>query len=1633
TSEELQVLFTQRQEQFLLNVEGILRNQLSPLIEQGVLHEGYIVSQIAKVGSVLSQIDFDFTHLEYLESSLTVPVILRSGVERRAVIRARRFDNEAALPNEYEQLIDSIVAGDYVLDVFSENLLAGHPKVRTVLGDAVDEAFPLQAREKFFDIIKIFGISTGELLLERYTIDELVPLLLESPSYAELENIRDLAPTVQVVIELLLFDFEGFLDLAYKIAQNDDDEESTEYIVQLADTIRQLSDRKLGRNRLPDFVIEPANLGDLNRWFGEPYPRTFSREQWEDAIEVPEHLYFVKARDPQGNILGLMTTSSMPAVNVVYINFLEVSSNTRGVGVGKELIQELARRNPTATILLDTDDGDAYSFYEKLGFNTLPREKERAFDLLPLKAGAVYLELTPEAGQELIGITAAKQKETALNASDVAVRIPQLEEMNKTESIERFGKVMTKFGKLSDEDRIFVISKMVSYLGLTIEQAIQQFAQISLEESNFYNTLQGIYDSMVDEYIAGFDTQQDIALAVVQLDYNAIPDAIPFFDDSFLVPELDMYRRIYSRLQETRTALGEDLQSRFDTDYSFNGTVAQSIPLLSNVRKVLQRHGIFYDIEVLAPDDPRIAEKAMVLIDNTLYVNQTIRVSDFIFYLSHEMSHILDGERSARQRDKENIQFMHLIAGYLLDAAGHTDDPQKQKYLKILANQLEYRASQYEFNVITATLQSTDEGKSYLARNNLPMLQGVSNDYLHALSVVGLATVNRYPHLDSPMMRAAQELGSQVRQLVDDDQLDITAFVRNLKRNVVATVLQTAIAAAQIRPDRVDALLSEWVAVQQSRVFWQTGDASVPPMIAEFIDRSTAELGYVDIRNIQQAVSRTLRQSSDDAYKTELEKQVVQWVRSLLRENISPAEGVTQLQDIIQQKCANCLGFSKLFDAVSTQFGLNVTKTVMDFSVEGHKELHAANIVRYSDGTTELIEVVDSNHLYTSGQNVAFNGIVVRKLSDDKWNYAVISLDELASSKHGTIKGLARKTVDAFSYIMRAAAIMENGSVEQALSPMLKAYELNPDVPYIAFNTAQLAFIHWLENQRQDIPEAEVIQKMRNFYEEYRLFAFSETPWQYFYESLDLFEQRLILVNSISSVGGGGDGRIPPYRRKVEPVNPAEKLPAKLPPKEPEYTKKEPPEEDEQPEKTSGRTPKAPVPASSLWTTLNIMAAQNQAGLLMQKATPNPAKGIEAYRMNQLVANMPGLALSTAAQMIKTGSQVEALIQQQNYARAQQMLMGLDPHFAERIMIEFPWVLVFMLELYPEWWRGKELRQIAKEARLDTEREEQMRLQLTSVQAVSPLTDNDPFRRPQGQNPLWAMISSDNTRTVIDGLSERGNITPEQYRALFDVTVNDASSLETLLDAHRTVLFGKRDEIPTDDGLFVQDGYLLGSGFGTPPADMDTQLYASFLTTVMEQHPEEVMALVHSAGDEAFLERLGGSYGISAQSALSRSRGALSVVADELFQSIDDFDLADGVRAAITANTMVPVLEALFSSNFVRPELQDIAASIYELNILNAEERAVLEYINKFYVDGDELTLPFEDAVSLMADIVAEYPFIGEKIVVLATRLKRVDPGKLLYALLAVQKNTAVFDDFGSKPAVPFKLTSFSPLIDQAM
>ncbi len=420
-----------------------------------------------------------------------------------------------------------------------------------------------------------------------------------------------------------------------------------------------------------------------------------------------------------------------------------------------------------------------------------------------------------------------------------------------------------------------------------------------------------------------------------------------------------------------------------------------------------------------------------------------------------------------------------------------------------------------------------------------------------------------------------------------------------------------------------------------------------------------------------------------------------------------------------------------------------------------------------------------------------------------------------------------------------------------------------------------------------------------------------------------------------------------------------------------------------------------------------------EVALSSVKSVPQQSRtmdGLKSYRIQNLVAD--GISFQSARQLINVSSIIEADIRNGQFGQAEEKLMGLHPDFATKVMLQNPWIMVFMLELMPEWWKGQELLELAKKARISEAVREMVRKQIKTVTSTTEVSDKNPFRKKSDTDILWRIL---NKKRLFDSLEQKfrdGDITESQYREVYNsLIVGDLVSLDRLSANQKQLLFGKRDEIPIVNGIKIENGLIKGEVFVGASFRPDGEGYRRFLKNLLAEHPREVSVLI----DESyplFKDELSAKTGISIGLNLNESRGGLAVVAEELFKS----DINDETVGFISDNILrTEMLEAIFTSNMERSSISDSIDNVLKEVDFEVGEQVVLGFFKKYYVQGDESTDRFRQSLKLVQKFMRQSDRFKEDITNIAIKLCKVDRGNFLYALMRLAPKSG----FGSGFRLP--------------
>ena len=1158
---------------------------------------------------------------------------------------------------------------------------------------------------------------------------------------------------------------------------------------------------------------------------------------------------------------------------------------------------------------------------------------------------------------------------------------------------------MTNFKNLTSDDKTFIAAQIMNAYLLTPDQTEAMLNKFLQSEVDYRQGINSLYNILSDSWSARQNVEKDLSEdkpAIRPVFSSELPDT-PLALPEGALPEMFDYATVLNKMIEIKKMLGSHL------DTSFDKTLAEKPATVNLAKSFLRKHGIAVDIRVVSSDDPRVEGRTAFLLNNVIYVNENATRGEFWFYLPHEVSHILNDENKAQLHNSQQISYLKGLSQILISQARTmTDRLELREALYAMGVNMMYNALAYELDIHTAKLQLTQVGNDFLRNNNLPVFENVSKSYLYSVASSAYSMVRP---------KSLPEIASTIGSYARDAQLDEKEAVAKLRSFVMRNLIEQSINKARSSHNQVDDLLSSWIDIQFNRRFWQVNTAKIPKQIMPYIKQSVDAQGVVDIRDIQRIICQELSKYPDGTEKALLEKVLAQWIAELITENIAPLSDTNELPDVLQKKQANCSGYSNLFNMIASQFGLNTRIALLEVEYEGSLQLHAVNLVNLSNGKWEILDLVSSG--------AEIKRVYLRVNKGGQFVHEFISNEDFLSAEFDQIDGLSQDVIDAVTFNTRATVANGKGDIETALYNMNVAYELDPYSPYIASNLAEMIFANWLDSIKkfQGYPsQDEIFEKARTLYYEFDLERGGPDSWKNFYDTIMTTSQNMLSVGSVDGVNGPG-GPNPFWKNNQLKKAGQNKQPDQQQPK-PEDTQK------------TGDVKKTETPKDddALLKHLDAQGALNRMNLQFQKTTipKDPAKAIQQYQTTQMLGK--GMNFNSARRLIQLGGQITALIQQQQFAKAEQMMMGLDPGFANRVMMQFPWIMAFMLEFYPEWWKGDDLRELARKARLPDEIRAMVKRQLTTVQPVSETSDRDEFRRYPRINPLWALFQKAQLAKRLKSGIDNNNLTDRQFRLLYELLEQDElPAVQDLSSAQKTVLFGKRDEILLENKPSVENGFLISEPFNRVPAADTIPLYQDMVKTVVEDHPHELVSVLADQPDRMVA-------GVDSK-ALKTSRGGLSVIGQDIFESVTDDEVIDFFNTKPQDNAVSEAITAVFTSNLLYKEKLFFLNNIIQSGMLDHTDRAVLSYLKKYYVDGDENTTFFKEAALALQGIVSNNDDYKDDLYYLASKLRTAQPGNLFYAMLRMNADSA-YSEEETQITIPFPQTlsnTRTRLLDAAM
>ncbi len=1565
----LQEKFAQRQADWIAQLQRALNDDIRKY-GVGAITEQTVTNIIDEFTTLLDAIEFDFGHSEYLEKTLFIPVRFKGKIPREAVVSVKKKNEDVFEIEETLDVLETFNPADFEITVLpykSLPLLSQFAVLENKLKSNRAN------KQNFFVLLELFGKKAVEELLDRYSSYDMAYILDEVPDYQKLRNAIAVIGMANAR-DLLLMDPTGFFNIVY-VAEQPDEEDEYPGLHNFVQAVLQREDRQFTQSDgkgIPDYIIQQASHSDLNEWYRYGVNRVYDRDFWEEKL--PEDDIFLSAMAPSGQIIGLVAARYIPSERALFIDVLEACSQAPYNGVGTNLVKEIVKASLDAgyagTVILDARE-EAKGFYFQLGFSTYDRYPE-------------YFALMPEGAAELLGEEYRTIQNNVVDVVDNAAILNESKNIPYMQAIEWLANLMKSYPSISHEDQVFIMGQIMRMYEVTAEQAQAMVKDCLISESRYVEAVTALYDFLVDAWVVssnGTVSNDDLFIADNGFTYD---DLKPI--DSYVIPrstpDVEAYISVLDDINRMLDMLDSYGFSREDMLLGDNPSAIEP------AKRVLREHGLAMDIRIAEPGHLHIQGNVAHLVDNIVYVNAGASVADFWFVLPHEVSHLLDDEYAARMTDVQYIRYIKELSAAFFEVANETGKASYKRLLNSMGARLYLVAASRELAIMTARLPMTEAGKEFMEQNKIsPYAPHMPEDYCADVAASLSEPVVSFPN--KAMMR-------RIRKLISNDKLSDQDFEDRLHRQLMGQQIAFSLQSTHAQLNRMDTMIATWIEQYVDRQYWNMEGSAIPASLEPFINFGNKRNGVLDIPAFQRSVVTALRTMEDKEKLKTLEHDLSQWLAALIAHNVQPAPDIVNMPDVIKRNSANCLGYSKLYEAIASQFGLKIWHAITSYDIDGQTQLHAVNMVKYSDGTWQPFSVAPVT------QQALLQNIMVRVNDNGNWTLRMMSMDDFASMDPEQIEGVAIETLQAATLTTYGAVAHKEGRYDEMLSFITSAYERDGRNPYVAFNMAVAQYKVTVRlSELMDTPMDDPAVQLESLFQFHKLYRLGPQAWDQLVYHATQSEDPYLLVASIDGINGQGGPFNPYIKRPASTPKTTDQTDQQKPVKDASTEK---PKATDQPKETASSDPDALMKRLETEAALKRMVLQKPAQLV--KATP-VSKAIAQYQNVQNAGR--GVTLDSPRLLLQVGAQIEALIQKQKYQEAMARIQGLDPMFGARVMIQFPWIMAFMLEMYPEWWLGPELKELARKASLSEEIRKEMEKRLTTVTAVSKTGDRDLFGKYRGDNPLWLMLHKENMKKLLNQIYDRGEISDTQYRGVHDAIEEPiAESTASLPPQQAKVLFGKRDSIALEPGLHIKDGFLLGGMFNDIPVKDAEPIYCRYMKTVILKHPHETAEAIAQYGKPYATEELAEELDVSLYESFEEGYGAMGLFADSMFDLATDADVENLLRNDAKNKDLGFVLESILTTNLVRADVQGLISKIKNRGLVDDTQFETLAYLKKGYVEGDEKTPRFQKAYTLLSVLVLKQDFVKDAVIQIALKLRHKNPGLLMYALV---QNSKQYDD----------------------
>jgi len=1343
----------------------------------------------------------------------------------------------------------------------------------------------IEEKQKLMILAELFGIDAIDELMQNYSPFNRRELLKENIDYKSIKSIIGFAG-ISTARELLFWDPQGFFNLAYIMGKDDNNQSNGLYIEFLDELVNQRKFDYKGEGVMPAFIINEATKNDVEQWFSYGVERVFPASIWDDIADDENIIY--KAVSPTGRVLGLMAVEMKEDIDAAEIYFIESCSQAKheGIdGIGTALIKKAVmmsiEQGYKGAIVLKSRR-ESVEFYTKLGFMKSQNNPD-------------YMILTEDKAKELVDLE-TQILDSNINVDELA--ITRAVKLSISEAVEKFGQIKMNIDRglpLSNSDKLFIIGQIIRCDKISVLKAVSQFKGYYSSDDDFADNIVSLYDRLVNSWLAQMENQGEDEDDFHKRASAAI-NQYPF--DSQLTLPLNPSLAIQDFASIYNNGAWYSAYLELNRVQTKDKTIGESRQTLALARKTLSEHGITVSIQSVPAENPLLQGKTAVTVDNVCYFNENISRTMFWLSLPHEISHILHDEDYAHIRDLQLVNYMRAIGDKLISIAGQLPDNERKNPLFVLGYTILQQVNLYDLYMATAKLELTHDGIEFLKTNNLPRMTEGKN---YALKLA--AAVDSFTGYELPA-----QLSAKIERLAFDDAVDLNQFKFRMQNFVIREFLNYSINSVHTELEKIDSVLTSWINGQFDKDQWNF--SQLPEKIKPFVTGSQIASRSVDIKQIQRDICNYLREMPSSEAKSELEKQVSQWLATLIAENIKPQQDIQHLRGIFETQSANCLGFSKLFTLIARQFGIDSGVALIEYeSPDGKSFLHAINLVRLSNGDTIL------QHIAPKPRNAAMKRILLTVNENETWVEKTLTAQDLIKTKPSDLRGLNENSVLALTGFVAAKKSIEMDGIPGAMRNIGIAMQIDPENPYVLINLLKLAYFH--TNEQIELARGNT-DEIASIYSKHKKFTapfIAKLATIFGHKWIDNFNNQLkkdwdsgslnlFYINEIYPLAG------------ISALKPV-----------PDY-KAEPLERED----TFG-----------------------YIGFLQMGVNPNSARIL-----------------------IKIGTEIQSHILRKNFDAANKLISGLNTSFAENIFGAFPYILAYMIQTDPSWWHGKPIAEIAVNKMPPANISNAVNNLIMSAKPVSRTAD---------------IFDRQNYFDSLELAFEKGDITETQFGLAFGV-INGMILPENLTADEKTAVFGTADELPIGFELRAESGFVLGGLFNRIPAQENMNDYRNFVTGLIKGYPGELSSFLKSQGD-VFTAQFERKSGVPVTVLLRGSRSAFTVIAHEIMQGVTQEKFRKEISVAVNNGKLMMVLESVFCSNLVKEETRKFIDRAVICSALESSDRDTVDFLKKNYVQGDENTAVFGNALIILNRVIRENPELITDLINIADTLAQMDPSKI--------------------------------------